>query len=121
MEDERSVVQFLGIKPSKALRSSVVRQVRKWMTREVGLLTSLERDSFEVLVEREGDLAFSCCVRVRSGENCWENEGSGKTVQDALRQTLKHMRAPLSLEARGAPQASLASQGAFPRLEEMSA
>jgi hypothetical protein len=61
----------------------VKRQVEKWIARDQSLLF-LPRD-------RQGPF-YACEVQIKIGSREWESHEYGRSLQDALTQSLAHMR-----------------------------
>lgn len=95
MNSVRKEIYYYGIKPAKSVQRLVQKQIEKWFYREQ--LTLMPADtSYWVKFEKENLQPFIFChLRIQLGTKRWEASDCGKTLQDALLQSLKHLKSSL--------------------------
>lgn len=97
MEDARKEIRFYGLKPNKALRRQIDRQLQKWLSRHSSSPKATDQATYRVCIEREGGSCLCCHLQLQVGSELWESHDVGKNVQDALSRALQHVAKPLAL------------------------
>jgi len=86
-------VEFFGMKPTRSLQRHVERQIEKWIERQQTLLFFPKTGNFSVQIERATECPkYECAIEVRIGTREWRSYEEGRTLQDALMATLKHLK-----------------------------
>lgn len=96
MEDTRKEIRFYGMRPNKALRRQIDRQLQKWLSRHSSSQKSTGQATYRVCIEREGGGCLCCHLQLQVGSELWESHDVGKSVQDALSRALQHVARPLA-------------------------
>ena len=99
MEQDNNLIQFYGIKPTKALLGFVKKKVEKWIAREQSLLFLPKVSNYSVNIERDVDSRdpfYSCHIRVTIGTRVFESRHSAEAAQEAVLQALRSMRSNLA-------------------------
>lgn len=100
MEDKEHI-RFVGMKPTRSLLRFVERQVKKWISREQGLLFLPKSADYKVRVEREENYPYyQCDVEVCIGSRRWHSFECGRTLHDALTHALRRMKSVATFTQR---------------------
>ncbi len=92
MDDENPCINCSGLRISRALARVVARQVEKWISREQSLLFLPKSATYRVHLARESGECVSCRIEVRIGRREWSGLEEGRSVQEAVLNTLRHLR-----------------------------
>lgn len=92
MEDARKLVTFSGIRPSRTYTRFAQSHVEKWIARERTLLFPSNYTSYSVHIDKETRNYFTCHIEIRIGAREWSGLDEGRSVQDAILNSLRSLK-----------------------------
>jgi hypothetical protein len=92
MEDARSEITFSGMSPSRTFTKLIARNVEKWIERERSLFFLSNHTRYSVHVDKETRHYFSCHIEIQIGAREWSGMSEGRSVMEAVLNTLKRLR-----------------------------
>lgn len=92
MEDKK-MIQFFGIIPTRSLLRFVEAKIKKWIERELIYRDCPKNLTYHIQVERDETFPYyECAAEVQIDSHEWRGHGSGRTLHEALNRALKHLK-----------------------------
>lgn len=94
MMNKSECIQFVGIKPTRALLRCVEKQVKKWINRYDSFESISNKVDYLVRIERdESHPHCLCAMRIRVAGSYLHSFETGRTVQEALKRAIERLQA----------------------------
>lgn len=100
MEDLKSKITFSGVNPPHATSKIIERQIQKWIDREQSLLFLPKRASYTAHIDREDYRFYTCHIEIQIGSREWSGIEEGRSIHEAVQNTLKYMKLKERIEIR---------------------
>ncbi len=83
-----SQITTAGVKPTRTVMRTIQRLLAKWIARES---SGPKEAQYSVHLEQEGTQRTNCRVRIQIGAREWDGQADGRSIQEALLNTLSHL------------------------------
>lgn len=94
--DKKGRVYCSGMKMPRTLEKTVSKHVEKWIRRKQSLFFLSKNSYYVVNLNKESERFISCRLQVYIGDRQWMGFSEGRTVQDAVLNTLKSLKINLT-------------------------
>ena len=92
MKERSNAIELIGIKKTRPTLSCIRHLTERWIERQQSLLFFPSTSSYQVTIARIRDAPiYTCEIRITVGNAHWGGCESGKTLQDSVERTLRHL------------------------------